>query len=236
MILLFLSKHFITNIPKIKIMKTLTALLTSLAISTTSCGGWLVQRLPENIPPDTIPASVKEYTHYVEEHHFHYAPADHPSLCAAYSGQYLEKEKVGVCDEFAMNALLHLLDQNDIPDLFLVSYHGLRDTKSKDCKGEMTNEMGHAFVAYQTTTKKWRSLSDGQDEQIEENTLEQLITTATKLYHFTTIQRISAVPRNILQEKETREILLYAPPLEDISFYLGFLYNRYRIPIQQQQH
>jgi len=213
-------------------MKTLTALLTAITISNSGCGGSLVQRVTENVPPDTIPASIREYTHYVQEHHFHYAPADHPSLCAAYSGQYLEKEKVGVCDEFAMNALLHLLDQKDIPDLFLISYHGLRDTKSKDCKGEMTNAMGHAFVAYQTSNGRWRSLSNGQDEQIEETTLETLIKKSTEMYHFTTIKRISVVPRNIVQEKDTREVLLYAQPPEDIGFYLNYLYNRYRIPIQ----
>ncbi len=207
-------------------MKTLTPLLTAITIFSSGCGGLLIQRQDDDIPP-----SIKEYTHYVEEHHFHYAPANHPSYCAAYSGQYLEQEKVGVCDEFAMNALLHLLDQKDIPDLFLISYHGLRDTKSKDCQGKMTNEMGHAFIAYETNGGKWRSLSDGQEEQIEESSLELLIKRATELYHFTSLQRVSAVPRATLQEKDTREVLLYAQPPEDISLVLGYLYNRYRISL-----
>ncbi len=205
-------------------MKTLTALLTALTISTTSCGGLLIQR-----PTYTIPSSIHDYLQYIDKNNFHYAPPDHPSLCAAYSGQYLEQEKVGVCDEFAMNALLHLIDQKDIPDLFLVSYYGLRDTKSKDCKGEMTNESGHAIIVYETSKGTWRSLSNGKDEGVEATTLESVVYHSAENHQFTTLQRITAVPRTTLQQPDVRKTILYTPPQQDLNYFLGFLYRQYRI-------
>ncbi len=205
-------------------MKTLAALLTAITISSTSCGGLLVQRQQDNIP-----SSIQDYIHYVDKQNFRYAPADHPSLCAAYSAQYLEKEKVGVCDEFAMNALLHLIDQKDIPNLFLVSYRGLRDTKSKDCKGEITNESGHAIIVYETSKGSWRSLSNGKDEDIEATTLESVVYLSAENHQFTTLQKITAVPRTALQAPDVQQKILYAPPQEDLNYFLGFLYRQYRI-------
>ncbi len=205
-------------------MKTLTALLTALTISNSSCATLLTQR-----QQDTIPPSIADYIQYVDNNHFRYAPADHPSYCSAHSGQYLEKEKVGVCDEFAMNALLHLLDQKDIPNLFLVSYRGLRDRESKDCDGKMTNESGHAIIVYETSKGTWRSLSNGMDEEVEATTLESTVYLSAENHQFTTLQRITAVPRTALQQPDVRKMILYAPPQEDLNYFLGFLYGQYRI-------
>ncbi len=205
-------------------MKTLTALLTALTISNSSCATLLAQR-----QQDAIPSSIADYIQYVDSNHFRYAPADHPSYCASYSGQYLEKEKVGVCDEFAMNALLHLLDQKDIQNLFLVSYRGLRDIKSKDCDGKMTNESGHAIIVYETSKGTWRSLSNGKDEGVEATTLESVVYLSAENHQFTTLQRITAVPRTALQQQDVRIKILYAPPQENLNYFLGFLYKQYRI-------
>ncbi len=123
---------------------------------------------------DTVPQSVREYELYVKEHKLSYAPRGDESYCHAFPGKYLDIHKQGVCDEFALHAMLHLWDARDIKELYLVFYDGKLDRAFPACNG-WTTWVGHMVTVYKNENGSFGSISNGRDERIVADSIRKVM-------------------------------------------------------------
>ncbi len=103
-----------------------------------------------------IPASVKAYLLHVLKNNFVYKHTE-----GTYPGRYLEKNKEGSCDEFALNALMHLKGKKDVRNLYLIIF-GYHDCGifCDDADSSVFSKK-HAIVIYQSDDEMWHGLSNG---------------------------------------------------------------------------
>jgi len=110
------------------------------------------------------------------------------------TGTYLEKAKMGACDEFARNTLYHLEDAKDVKNLHYVSYFVKYEEGFIAC-GEWSQHTGHAIVAYQTDESIWRSISYGKDEKLTAGSLNEIVAKSRrKMYGKRPVTHEYAIP------------------------------------------
>ncbi|MBS3169849.1 hypothetical protein J4210_05155 [Candidatus Woesearchaeota archaeon] len=183
------------------------------------------EREDSNICLEPLPLSVQKYLAHVKTNGFAYARCSEPeSHFDAYPGGYLEATKRGVCDEFALNAARHLLFADDLRHLVLVGYDGLLTKPLKKCDGSLTMMAGHAILAYQVENGTWGSICNGQAEEVDMMSLNELIMSSAEKHDFRALTTVEAIPRTVLVEKRS---FLLEPSGGSISQELKALWGQY---------
>ncbi len=155
---------------------------------------------------DTVPQSVREYERYVREHKLKYAPKGDVSYCHAFPGKYLDVKKQGVCDEFALHAMFHLWDAQDIKELYLVYYDGKLDRAFPACNG-WTTWVGHMITVYQTAGGIFGSISNGKDERIVADSMREVIRKSARKIGFLNLIEAGFIKKSTISPYLKEQIL-----------------------------
>lgn len=128
-------------------------------------------------PEKFLPEAVKTYLLHVKQEKFESLDNN-----GTYSGMYLEKNKKGACDEFALNALMHLKSSKSVYNLQLIAFSEYQSMVDQiSCEGSHcestrdTDVPAHAIVIYQSDDGRWHGLGNGYSLGIDTSNPDQLV-------------------------------------------------------------